>query len=595
MWIVLAAPAVAAALGAPVAVPAAPVAGPVFVRARAAAGPAFGAARVAAGRAPSAAGPALVRAPAAVAPTGVAAGRAPSAADSAFVPAPSAAGVAIVPARAAGTALVPAPVAVPAALRFGDATTIGGTLVDAAGEPRAGVPAQLQEDLFPYPGFVDVASATTGADGTYAFAGLRPARNARYRVIEPRAGIEPAPAPVIDVWVAPRAVVRSRKLRPGRVRLTLELRHSEHFRWGGERVFWYVRARELPPPQPRREKGALGTPFSDLDQTGLEVATRDRARPRARLREVGGRSKLELVATTLAREPRPGETTASADVAPPSRRFAFRACLEPRDLAGAGPPAVAARCPRRGLRPGTRPGGLAFDGDGSGELAIPHADAVAAARRYLRGRAGRTAFAVVDTAGGLRGSHMHARFASASVVKAMLLVAYLRRLDGRHAGLDAPARAKLGPMIQLSDNGAASAIFSVVGQDGLRRLARRARMTDFAPSPVWGGTLISAADQARFFYDQEGLIPAGSRRYARQLLSAIASEQSWGIPAAARPRFAVYFKGGWNPARGRVHQVARLERRDTRIAIAVLQDGTPSMGYGEATIAGVTRRLLAGI
>ena len=89
------------------------------------------------------------------------------------------------------------------------------------------------------------------------------------------------------------------------------------------------------------------------------------------------------------------------------------------------------------------------------------------------------------------------------------------------------------------------------------------------------------------------LIPKRFRRYARGLLSGIAREQSWGIPAAARPRFNVFFKGGWNPARGRVHQVARLERGKTRIAIAVLQDGTPSMGYGEATIAGVTRRLLA--
>jgi hypothetical protein len=345
--------------------------------------------------------------------------------------------------------------------------------------------------------------------------------------------------------------VRSRKLRPGRVTLTLELRHSSIFRWRGERVFWYVRAR--------------------------------------------GRGTFEPVATTRAREPQPGWTTASANVAPPPRRFDFYACLAPPDRAGTGPPDAAAPCPRRALRPGRRPSGLAFTGDGRGDLAVPGANAVAAARRYLGGRAGRTAFAVVDSAGRLRGLRMHARFASASVVKAMLLVAYLRRLHRRHAGLDAGARSKLGSMIHVSDNAAGSAIFAVVGQLGLRRLARLAMMTDFAPSPVWGGTLISAADQARYFYIQERLIPARSRRYARGLLSGIAPSKSWGIPAVARPRFAVWFKGGWNPARGRVHQVARLERRDTRIAIAVLQDGTPSMGYGEATIAGVTRRLLAGI
>jgi hypothetical protein len=94
-------------------------------------------------------------------------------------------------------------------------------------------------------------------------------------------------------------------------------------------------------------------------------------------------------------------------------------------------------------------------------------------------------------------------------------------------------------------------------------------------------------------YRLDRLTPRRFRRYARRLLSTIAREQSWGIPAAARPPWKVFFKGGWNPARGRVHQAARLERGGRPIAIVVLQDDTPSMGYGEATIAGVTRRTLS--
>ncbi|MEA2221154.1 MAG: hypothetical protein QOJ35_3780 [Solirubrobacteraceae bacterium] len=457
--------------------------------------------------------------------------------------------LALAPVLAVAVAQVPArPRADPHDLRFGDVTTIGGTLVDAAGAPRAGAAAELQQNPFPYHGFVDAAHATTAGDGSYVFANVRPDRTTRYRVIEP--GTPPPPAGVVTVTVAPRAALRSRKVAGGRVRLSLMLRHSRHFRWRHEPVFWYVRPR--------------------------------------------GERVFSPVGRTRAGEPQRGTTVAQLTVSAPSRRFVFRACLQPRDLAGAGGRAGAGRCPRRDFRPGARPSGLSFDAAGRGVPAFPTGGDVAAARRYLRGRAGRTAFAVVDTAGRLHGSHVHERFASASVVKAMLLVAYLDRLAGRGAGLDARSRSLLYPMIHVSDNGAASAIFGVVGQGGLARLARRAGMHDFAPSPSWGGTAISAADQARFFYEQDSLVAHRFRGYARRLLSGIAGAQSWGIPPAARPRYKVFFKGGWNPARGRVHQVARLERGGRRLAIAVLQDATPSMAYGEATITGVARRLLRG-
>jgi hypothetical protein len=436
----------------------------------------------------------------------------------------------------------------PVALRFDQTTRITGTLTDATGVPRIGALAQLQQSPYPFRRFVDAAHVMTGRDGSFAFEAVKPDRNTRYRVVEPDG---PAvPGNEVLVTVAPRGTARSRKLGPGRVRLSLRIRHSGFFRWRGERVFWYVRRR--------------------------------------------GTRNFELVARSRAREPRPGTTSAAVTIAPPARRFAFRACLEPVDLAGTGPPPAAPRCPRHTFRPGKRPSALAFGAEGRGELAFPSTRAILAARRYLARRSGRTAFAVVDSAGRLHGVRMHRQFASASVVKAMLLVAYLRRLAGRGAGLDAGSRSKLYPMIHVSDNGAASAIFGVVGQGGLVALARRAGMTHFTPSGIWGATMITAADQARFFYNQDRLIPKRFERYARRLLSGIAREQSWGIPAAARPRFKVFFKGGWNPARGRVHQVARLERRGRRIAIAILQDATPSMGYGETTIARVTRLTVSG-
>ncbi len=216
------------------------------------------------------------------------------------------------------------------------------------------------------------------------------------------------------------------------------------------------------------------------------------------------------------------------------------------------------------------------------------------AARYLAGRAGKKAFAVLNDHGSLAGVSLHRRFHSASVVKSMLLVAYLRMLSEQHRPLDAAGRALLYPMIHSSDNEAASAVLAIVGEDALDRVAGEAHMTDYqAGGAFWGFTEVSAADLARFFYNQDALIPQRFDGYARWLLSTIEPAESWGIPAVARPEFQVFFKGGWLPeVEGLVNQVARLERPGIVFALAVLSKDDPSMEYGEQTIEGVTVRLL---
>lgn len=72
---------------------------------------------------------------------------------------------------------------------------------------------------------------------------------------------------------------------------------------------------------------------------------------------------------------------------------------------------------------------------------------------------------------------MHETFVSASVTKAELLVAYLRMLAREHRGLDVSAQSLLYPMIHQSDNHAASAVWRLVGDDGLRDVAASAQMT----------------------------------------------------------------------------------------------------------------------
>ena len=215
-------------------------------------------------------------------------------------------------------------------------------------------------------------------------------------------------------------------------------------------------------------------------------------------------------------------------------------------------------------------------------------------REYLKKRGGVVGVAVVDSDGRMRGVHGRRRFVTASVIKAMLLVAYLRKVDHQGRRLTAYERSRLRPMIRVSSNAAATWAYHRIGDVRLRRLARRAGMSQFSICCSWGYARFSAQDQAKFFWRLENLTPPRFRTYATRLLRSVVSRQSWGIPSVARPRgFSVFFKGGWRgTGRGQlVHQVAFLRYRGVGFSLAVLTDGNPSMRYGIGTVAGVTKRL----
>ena len=217
------------------------------------------------------------------------------------------------------------------------------------------------------------------------------------------------------------------------------------------------------------------------------------------------------------------------------------------------------------------------------------------AAEYAAARAGSVAFGV-RSSDGLRGIEVERTVPSASVVKAMLLVAYLRQRDVRHRRLRAADRALLGPMIRRSDNAAASQVCNIVGTGGLARLAHRVHMHRFHATRPWGLSTIDVADQTRLFLHIDRRIPGRHRRYAMRLLSSIVPEQRWGIARARPPGWALYFKGGWGSGTGWVdHQVALLRRGRRRLAVAILITSSPSHAYGNETLRGVASRLLHGL
>jgi zinc D-Ala-D-Ala dipeptidase len=215
-----------------------------------------------------------------------------------------------------------------------------------------------------------------------------------------------------------------------------------------------------------------------------------------------------------------------------------------------------------------------------------------AVQSWLRSRGGVNSWALIDSWGRSHGFAPQRTYVSASLVKAMLLVAYLRGIGNRAP--DAGERASLGPMITVSSNDAADTIYYRVGDAALYRLARLAGMKSFSVAGYWGNAHFSAEDQARFFNRIDRLVPGASRAYARGLLSSIASYQRWGFSRySLAVGFRTFFKGGWRGtgAGQLVHEAALFERGATRISMAVLTDGNPSHEYGTETLRGVAQRL----
>jgi Beta-lactamase enzyme family len=439
------------------------------------------------------------------------------------------------PAAGATPAAAITAAASPKELSYGSALTVSGSVGTAAA-----LPVVLQSDPYPYRGFTTLATASSAIDGSFTFAGVRPDRNSRLRVV--LADAIAAPSPAIAITVDPSAAFNASSLGPGRVRLSIRLGHALHAGSSARvRASWF-------------------------------------AAPR-------GTRAFRLLAATRTRELAPGLTYASATIDPPAKRFRYRVCLRP------GWGRAMARRTGSGVC-----GGLAYSGDGRGIPVAPYpsAGAIAAAARYLAGRAGRTSFAVVDSSGRLSGLHLREHFETASVVKVMMLVAFLQMRSTQHRGLSSPDRALLYPMIHISDNDAASAVYAIVGSAAVSRVARESGMADYAPGVGWWAfAQTSAADQARFFFALGRLLPAQFYAYARGLLAGIEPSQSWGVPPVARPRWQVFFKTGALPSQGLFNEVARLERPGVRFTLAVFTDGDPSMSYGEQTIEGVAAALLA--
>ncbi|QMU73769.1 serine hydrolase [Streptacidiphilus sp. P02-A3a] len=260
------------------------------------------------------------------------------------------------------------------------------------------------------------------------------------------------------------------------------------------------------------------------------------------------------------------------------------AVLLPLVLAG---PATAAAAPAPAARPA--PEQLCASATHPVLAARLSADLGAA----LRGRTDTVAITVRDRVSGVTCAlHASRHFDSASVVKATVMAAVLRRAQEQRRELTAWEASQLRAMITYSDNDAATALWGDLGRARFAAFLELAGMTDTVPgyADYWGLTQITATDEMRLLdvlTDRQDVLSAHWRAYALGLMAEVVAEQRWGAPYGAPAGVTAHNKNGWLPraTRGwRVHSLGIFTGAGRDYRMAVLTDDNPTMDYGVDTI-----------
>ena len=225
-----------------------------------------------------------------------------------------------------------------------------------------------------------------------------------------------------------------------------------------------------------------------------------------------------------------------------------------------------------------------------------YAAGMAEAARWAETRRGEVSIALLDEGGRLL-AHRGRRVAgTASLLKPLLMTAYLRRASVRDRPLRDADRRLLGPMIRWSANAPATWIVDRLGAAAIERTGRLLGMSALRIRRPWGLSSTTAIDKVRFFDSFERHLPARHRPYALSLLRRIVPSQRWGVARAVPAGWRLYFKGGWGSGTGRFcHQSALLEKDGRQVVLSILTEHNPSHAYGTRTLEGVARRLLSGV
>jgi beta-lactamase class A len=237
--------------------------------------------------------------------------------------------------------------------------------------------------------------------------------------------------------------------------------------------------------------------------------------------------------------------------------------------------------------------------EGQKEGSSPFTPALVAA---LNGRAGLASAAVLNIHTGQLFQYRPGSVGiTASIVKVQILGTLLLEAQRAGRGLTPAEQALAVPMIEQSDNNAASALYAAVGGPAaVSAFDRLAGLVSTAPAAAWGLTTTTAADQVTLVDHlavPNPVLSNASRAYELKLMEHVTPSQAWGVSAGVAVGVTVALKNGWLPFLNAwtVNSIGWVNGDGRDYAIAVLTNNEPSEQYGIDTISEIASASFASL
>jgi hypothetical protein len=186
----------------------------------------------------------------------------------------------------------------------------------------------------------------------------------------------------------------------------------------------------------------------------------------------------------------------------------------------------------------------------------------------------------------------------ASIMKVDIMATLFSQLG--NAPIPGGDQGLLIPMIEQSDNMAASTLFALDGgAGGVSAFDQQILMLSTSPNAAWGLTTTTAQDQIDLLgkYVFPSVLSATDRQYGLGLMEHVTPSQAWGVSAGVPPGVTVALKNGWLPLNGngdwQVNSIGWINGDNRDYLLAVLTTGNPSEGYGIATIQQISSMVFA--